>query len=178
MRIISTGAAAMRHSAIAVTEALIVAAIVAALLLALAPVYQPADFLAGTESAQAAKGGNGGGKGSGKGGGGNTTGTGTIALALLDGGDAVANYRERAAFDVSTTATDRPFVGLRCWQGANWVLDGYVGYFDDYMFDPWITLGSPYWQADLAANCTARLFWYDSRGNQNVVATLDFAVAP
>jgi len=177
MRILSAGAATMRHSAIAVAEAVLVAAIVAALLLALAPVYQPADFLAGTESAQAAKGGNGGGKGGG-GNGGKNTGTGTISLVLLDGADSVANYMERAAFDVSTTATDRPFVGLRCWQGGNFVLDGYTGYFDSYMFDPWIYLGSPYWAPDLSANCTARLFWYDSRGNQNVVATLDFDVAP
>lgn len=70
MRINSAGAAAMRHSAVAVAEAVLVAAIVAALLLALSPVYQPADFLAGTETAQAAKGGNGGGGGGGKGGGG------------------------------------------------------------------------------------------------------------
>ena len=181
MRVVSALASTTRHSVGAVAEALLVAAIIAALLLAFAPVYQPADFLAGTESAQAAKGGNGGGAkgGDGKGGGKPSGGgSGTIALALLDGGDSVANYRERAAFDVSTTATDRPFVGLRCFQGANFVLDGYVGYFDDYMFDPWITLGSPYWQPDVAANCTARLFWYDSRGNQNVVATLDFVVLP
>jgi len=57
MRAVSTVASGLRHSAVAVAEALIVAAIIAGLLLALSPVYQPADFLAGTESAQAAKGG-------------------------------------------------------------------------------------------------------------------------
>jgi hypothetical protein len=69
MRAVSTVASGLRRSAVAIAEALVVAAIIAALLLALSPVYQPADFLAGTESAQAAKGGNGGGGGGGKGGG-------------------------------------------------------------------------------------------------------------
>ena len=55
MRAVSTVASGLRHSAVAVAEALLVAAIVAALLLALSPVYQPADYLAGTESAQAGR---------------------------------------------------------------------------------------------------------------------------
>lgn len=55
MRAVSTVASGLRHSAVAVAEALLIAAILAALLLALAPVYKPADFLAGTESAQAAR---------------------------------------------------------------------------------------------------------------------------
>ena len=113
--------------------------------------------------------------GGGKGGGGRTSGT--IALVLLDGADDIANYRERAAFDVQTSAS-RPFVGVRCWQGGGMVLDGYTGYFDGYMFDPWVTLGSPYWDAAASANCTARLFTYDKRGNQKVMATIDFPVAP
>jgi len=53
MRAVSTVASGLRHSAVAIAEALLVAAIIAGLLLALSPVYQPADFLAGTESAQA-----------------------------------------------------------------------------------------------------------------------------
>ena len=144
------------HTLMALAEASLVALLVVGL-------------VAGT--AFAAKGGNGGG-------GKPSKGTGTIALVVLDGGDAVANYRERVTFDVATTATDRPFVGLRCWQGSNWVLDGYTGYFDSYMYDPWITLGSPYWNPDLAADCTARLFYYNSRGNQVVLATASFTAQP
>jgi len=113
-----------------------------------------------------------------KGGGGKPSGGGTIAVVVLDGDDAVPNYRERAAFDVATTATDRPFVGLRCYQGSNSVLDGYTGYFETYMFDPWITLGSPIWNAATSAECTARLFHYDKRGNQKVLATTSFTVYP
>ena len=123
-------------------------------------------FTAG--SVLAAKGGNGGGK----------TGGGSLSLVVLDGADSVANHGERVAFEVSTTATDRPFVGVRCWQGSDWVLDGYTGYFETYMYDPWVTLDSPYWTAGVEASCTARLFYYDNRGNQNVLATLDFPALP
>jgi hypothetical protein len=119
------------------------------------------------------------GKGGGKpGGGGKNSGGGSLSLVLLDSADAVPNHGEKVTFDVSTTTTDRPFVGLRCWQGLNFVYDGYVGFFPTYMFDPWLTLGSPYWVAGVETSCTARLFYYDSRGNQNVLATLTFAVAP
>ena len=118
------------------------------------------------------------GKGGGKGGGGQTSGSGTISLVVLDGTDGLANHRERVGFDMATSATDRPFVGVRCWQGANWVLDGYTGYFETYMYDPWVTLDSPYWTAGVEADCTARLFYYDKRGNQKVLATLDFPALP
>lgn len=113
----------------------------------------------------------GGGKGPSKGGG-------TIALVVLDGADAVANHTERVAFEVATTATDRPFVGVRCWQGTSFVLDAYTGYFATYMFEPWVTLDSGYWVAGTAADCTARLFYYDRRGNQKVLASVAFSAAP
>ena len=120
----------------------------------------------------AAKGGGGG-----KGGGGTTTPSSTLALIVMD--DATdARHGGRVTFEVSTTATDRPFVGLRCWQGANWVYDGYVGYFPTAMFDSWFVLGSPYWVDGVDASCTARLFYYDKRGNQKVLTTLAFAVLP
>jgi hypothetical protein len=116
------------------------------------------------------------GKGGGKGGG--ATAGGTLTLVVLDGADSLANHLERVTFKVSTTATDRPFVGLRCWQGANWILDAYVGVFPDYMFDPWITLHSDYWTDGITATCTARLFYPDRRGNEVVLATLGFQAGP
>ena len=117
------------------------------------------------------------GKGGGKGGAG-ATGGGTLKLVVLDGPDSLANHRERITFQVSTTATDRPFVGVRCWQGDSWVLDAYVGIFPGYEYDPWITLDSDYWKDGMAATCTARLFYSDRRGNQVVLATLDFPAGP
>lgn len=112
-----------------------------------------------------------GGKGKGP-----TRGSGTLSLVLMDGATE-AHHNGRITFDVSAT-TDRPFVGVRCWQGSDFVYDGYVGYFPEYMFDPWFTLGSPYWRDGETASCTARLFYFNKRGGENVLATMSFPVAP
>lgn len=129
--------------------------------------------LALVPTALAGKGG-GGGKPGGGGGGGSSS---SLALVLMDGATQAA-HNGRVTFTVSTTATDRPFVGLRCWQGTNFVYDGYVGYFPGALFDPWFTLDSPYWADGVQASCTARLFYYDRRGNQNVLTEQSFSVAP
>jgi hypothetical protein len=144
------------HGALALLEAGIIALLIGILVVA---------------PALAAKGGNGGGQGGGKA-------AGTISLVVLDGVDATPNHGERVAFEVATDSTDRPFVGVRCWQAGAFVLDGYTGYFDTYMFEPWVWLDSPYWAVGVTADCTARLFHYDKRGNQKVLATVEFAALP
>ena len=143
------------HSLMALAEASLIALLVVGL-------------MAG--SAFAGKGGKGGGKPSGSGG--------TVTWYVMDGGDTTANYRERVAFNVTTSATDRPFVGVRCYQGGVFVLDAYTGYFPTYAYEPWVVLGSPYWDPAVAADCTARLFYYNSRGDQIVVATTSFVAQP
>ena len=179
MRILSAGAAAMRHSAIAVAEALIVAAIVAALLLALSPVYQPADFLAGTESAQAAKGGNGGGKGNGKSGGGGTAGSSALAVVMVQdaNGNGAPNWADTITFDVSTTQTATPYVALKCYQGGTLVYSAWAGFYPDY---PWpgsqlMPLSSPSWSGG-AADCTARLVTWSQNGREQTLATMGIRV--
>ncbi len=98
---------------------------------------------------------------------------------MVDPADSVINQHDEVTFEVSTTATDRPFVGVRCSQSENLVYDGYVGYFPDYFSDTtWFTMDSPYWADGSAADCVARLFAYDRRGNQDVFATMSFRVAP
>ena len=102
----------------------------------------------------------------------------TGPVMVLDAnGNGLPNHGDEITFTVSTSAP-QPQVGLRCWQGANWVYDGYVGYFPGYMFTPYFTLDSGYWNPALSANCTARLFYNDKRGRQHVLATLGFDVAP
>ena len=134
-----------------------------------------AVVLALVPTALAGKGG--GGKPGGGGGGGGSTSTGSsLSLVLMDGATE-ARWGGRVTFNVSSTAT-KPQVGLRCFQNGNFVYDGYVGYWDGYMFDPWFTLKSNYWVAGVPATCHARLFYNDSRGRQVVLATMSFPVAP
>jgi hypothetical protein len=113
--------------------------------------------------------------GGGKPGGG--SGSSSFSLALMDGATQAAHYG-RITFDVSTTATDVPEVGLRCYQGSEWVFDAYVGYFPGYLFDPWFTLDSNYWADGVEATCNARFFYYDRRGREVVLRTMSFPVAP
>ena len=100
-----------------------------------------------------------------------------MTLVLMDGATQPAHYG-RITFNVSTSATATPSVGLRCYQGTDWVYDSYVGYFPGYMFDKWFTLQSNYWADGVPATCYARLFYDDSRGREVVLATMSFAVAP
>jgi hypothetical protein len=113
--------------------------------------------------------------GKGKPGGGSSTSS--LSLVLMDGATEAA-HNGRITFDVSTTATDVPEVGLRCYQGSNWVFDAYVGYFPGYLFDPWFTLDSGYWADGVATICNARLFYFDRRGREIVLQTMSFPVAP
>ena len=94
----------------------------------------------------------------------------------MDGATQAA-HNGRITFNVSTTATDTPMVGVRCYQGSDFVMDGYVGYFPSYMFNPWFVLDSGYWADGVAATCNARLFYYDRRGREIVLATKSFPVA-
>jgi hypothetical protein len=115
------------------------------------------------------------------GGGGTTGGAGTFSGPVMvadNNGDGHPNRLDSITFNVSTTATTKPQVGLRCYQGSNWIYDGYVGYFPGYMFSPWFTLDSGYWEAGVPATCNARLFYNDQRGRQIVLATMSFGVAP
>jgi len=90
----------------------------------------------------------------------------------------VVTHGDEVTFAVNTSA-DRPFVGLRCYQTGTFIYDAYVGYFDGYMFEKdWFTLSSPPWVAGQSADCTARLFWFDKRGNEKLLTTSSFTVAP
>jgi hypothetical protein len=104
-------------------------------------------------------------------------GSSSFSLVLMDGATQAKHYG-RITFDVSTTATSTPSVGLRCYQGSTWVYDSYVGYFPGYMFEKWFTLQSNYWADGVPATCDARLFYNDRRGRQVVLATMSFDVAP
>lgn len=121
-----------------------------------------------TGVALAARGGNGGKPNSGA----------TLSPVVLDGTDTVPNHTERVTFEVATTATDRPFVSLSCWQGSTGVYGKTIGIFPTYLFDPWFTLDSSYWTPGVEASCTARAFYVDKRGNQHDLTSMVVVVAP
>jgi hypothetical protein len=100
-----------------------------------------------------------------------------LSLILVNSGDAQANWGETVTFDVSTNATNYPFVALNCYKNTTRVLSGSAGFFPSY---PWpstqdFTLRSNVWTGG-AADCTATLYSVDG-GNQTVLGTLDFPVS-
>jgi len=114
------------------------------------------------------------GRGGDRGGGGGSS---SFSLVLMDGATQAAHHG-RITFNVSTTETSLPEVGLRCYQGSNWVFDAYVGYYPGYLFEQWFTLQSNYWADGVWANCNARLFYFDRRGREVVLRTMSVPVAP
>ncbi len=114
--------------------------------------------LAATAAGAAPKGG---GKPTGGGGkhGGGTTGAGTISLAPLVtdvNGDGLPNWGDSVTFNVSTTATDQPWVNLKCSQNGVVVAQGWNGYFAGSLTGRNFGLYSGVWSSG-AADCTAYL---------------------
>ena len=84
---------------------------------------------------------------------------------------------DEVTFEVQTSA-QLPFVGLRCWQGSDFVYDAYHGYFPGYYDQtPSFTLDSLAWAGGAPASCTARLIEWNRQGREVVLATTSFSVA-
>jgi len=116
------------------------------------------------------------------GGGTTTTGSSTLTGPVIVhdlNGNGSADHGDSITFNVSTTATSTPTVGLRCYQNGLWVYDEYLGFYSGgYWTNPYFTLDSSYWMTGVSASCTARLFYYDRRGREQGLATLTFPVGP
>jgi hypothetical protein len=113
-------------------------------------------------------------RGGGKPGGGGSTTNGTIGVAYMDGATA-AQYGARVSFTVSTGATPYPYVHLMCRQNGVLVAEGRQGFFPTALGNEWFYLGpTPAWQGG-AADCTANLEKYASKG-WSVLATTSFHV--
>ena len=129
-------------------------------------------LIAGTTLAAKGGGGSGGGKGGG-GHGGHAGGSGSSSLSVVMvedlNGDGQPNWGDTITFSVSTTATDSPYVEVKCYQDGTLVYGASAGFYAAY---PWpgaqmMPLSSPSWTAG-AATCSAAL-------NTNL-ATLSFQV--
>jgi hypothetical protein len=119
-----------------------------------------------------AKGGNGNGKPS------TEVPASSIGLVLLDSTDGVPHLGQHVTFDVATTATDYPWVTMKCSQNGTHV---YQQSNAMYRIQATFTLGpTPLWQSG-GADCIATLEnWENSsrNGKIEVLASTQFAVAP
>ena len=102
----------------------------------------------------------------------------TFNLVLLDSTDGLAHWGQRVTFDISTTATDAPYVDLVCTQNGTTVLGATSGFFDGYPW-PWtqvMTLKSQSWTGG-DADCTATLYYLGGKRTY-VLKTLNFHTFP
>lgn len=131
----------------------------------------------------AAKGGNGGnadrGGGNGNGGGGSPGGNSSISgpFMVADTSTPGLSRGDMVTFNVSTTATTRPWVNVNCYQGGTLVYGEWHGFFPEYLYGQTYTLGpTRMWQSG-GADCTAALVSKD--GNRDKILTsIDFYVYP
>jgi len=116
------------------------------------------------------------GNGGGKGGGGKPSGGGggTISLVLLESTDGLAHHGQDVTFNVSTTATDRPFVSLSCYQDGVWVYAASAGFFPDYPWSQNFTLANDWFTSE--GDCSARLYKTIDGSKTTTLATLNFHV--
>jgi hypothetical protein len=96
---------------------------------------------------------------------------------MVDPGDAVANRGDQVTFEVSTTATAKPWVALKCYQDGAWVYVANHGFFDAYPWAPNFTLSSGAW-TDGAGDCYAELYLVTSNGRSRTLTTVAFHVEP
>lgn len=84
----------------------------------------------------------------------------SISLVLLSSRvtteSANPRFGDQVTFAVSTTATDRPYVVLNCYQGGAWVYTAQAGFYAVNPFGTTFTLASGWWTGG-QADCTATL---------------------
>ena len=107
--------------------------------------------------------------------GGGSGGSGTLTMQPMDGATQ-AHFGARVTFSITQTATPYPYVHLMCYQGGSMVAEGRQGFFSTAIGNEWFTLGpTDYWTGG-AADCTARLEKYSSRGTWSVLGSTSFTV--
>jgi len=109
-----------------------------------------------------------------KGGGNQTTGGsgGTLAIKMVidSNGNGQPNWNDWITFDVSTTATTKPWVKVECPGYTN-----SAGFFAAYAWNPYFDLASTAWTGG-AETCTATLYKYGSNGKVTNLKSMTFDV--
>jgi hypothetical protein len=109
--------------------------------------------------------------------------TSSLNLVVLPSGSGLAaatsepSQAGQITFDVSTTQTNHPSVNVRCYQDGAWVYDGWQSFWPGAStHEPIFTLSSLYWTSG-AADCTARLLYFDQQGRERTLTSMGFHVA-
>jgi hypothetical protein len=112
-----------------------------------------------------------------KGGGAVSGGSSSLSVVMVNDANSNGspNWNDTITFNVSTTATDKPWVQLNCYQSGSWVYTQNAGFFATYAWPPNYTLSSGGWTSG-AGDCTATLYMVTSNGRQRNLATLNFHV--
>jgi len=102
----------------------------------------------------------------------------SVMVADLNGNN-LPNWGDTVTFNVSTTATQYPSVELDCYQNGSLVYTHSAGFYATY---PWpqsqnYILQSYVWTGG-AADCTAKLYYMNSRGLSVTLTTLSIPVSP
>jgi hypothetical protein len=122
------------------------------------------DSLVGPSALEARSPSAGGGKGGGKGGGGTTSGGGSLSMVMVtDNAPSGTSIGDRVTFTVSTTATEYPWVTVRCYQSGDQVYAQSNGIFPTSLGQTFTIGPTPSWQSG-GADCTATLENWDGRG--------------
>jgi len=85
------------------------------------------------------------------------------ALAAATSSTPVAHWGDAITFDVSTTATDMPYVTLNCYVDGVWVLTGTRGFYPDFAWGQVFGLSNTAWTGG-PGDCTAELYYEVSSG--------------
>jgi len=104
----------------------------------------------------------------------------SISLVLFSApalGTSRPSFGDQVTFNVSTTATDTPWVDARCYQGGTLVYEQWAGFYAGYPAGQTFTLGPTQMWTGGAANCTARLVEWTSKGTDKTLASVGFNVA-
>ena len=86
-----------------------------------------------------------------------------------------AQFGDTITFNVSTTATNNPFVNLNCYQHGALVMNSWSAFFPGGVNQNF-GLYSPSWHSG-AADCTADLGMLTSNGKWKVLASTSFSVS-
>jgi hypothetical protein len=96
-------------------------------------------------------------------------------MVVDQNGDSAPDWNDQVTFNVFTTATDKPWVLLNCYQSGTWVSTSTAGFFAAYAWAPNFTLASGAWTSG-AGDCAATLYMVTSNGRSKDLATLNFHV--